>query len=284
MTTVGLVGSGHMGAGLGWALREGGETVLTTLKGRSTRSAEMAARAGLELREDLDHVVRDADVILSVVPPESAVDAATSIAEAIRRTKANPLVADLNAIAPSTMERIANTLDTDTVDGSISGPTPLLRAGARIYLSGPRAAEVAGRAWRHATPIVVGDVIGTASAVKMCTASVYKGLSGILAQAVRTAAHYGVVDVVLADLGDIARGGTPAAQIAVTASKAWRFVGEMHEIATAQGEAGLPPELFEAMATVFAGLARTPLAQDDPESVDRNISPADVVARLQNLG
>ena len=51
--TVGLVGAGHMGAGLGWALRAGGHPVITCLAGRSARTAQLAAQAGVDSRADL---------------------------------------------------------------------------------------------------------------------------------------------------------------------------------------------------------------------------------------
>jgi len=279
MSTVGMVGAGYMGSGLGWSLREGGESVVTTLAGRSTRTGTLARQAGLEILEDLDAVVRAADVLLVVVPPEAALAAATTIAESLSRTGATPLVADLNAIAPSTMERVAAVLGVDTVDGSISGAPPNVRADGRIYLSGPRADEVAGLAWRSIQTVVVGDRIGTASAVKMCTASVYKGLSGLMTQALRAAKHYDVAEHVLADLTE-GGGYRPARQVTMAATKAWRFVGEMHEIAAAQQAAGLPGELFEAMAMVFADLARTELAEGDPEAVDPAVDVAEVLARL----
>jgi 3-hydroxyisobutyrate dehydrogenase-like beta-hydroxyacid dehydrogenase len=177
------------------------------------------------------------------------------------------------------MEQVAAMLGVDTVDGSISGAPPNVRADGRIYLSGPRAYEVAGLAWRSVKPIVVGDRIGTASAVKMCTASVYKGLSGLMTQALRAAKHYDVAEHVLADLTE-GGGYRPARQVTMAATKAWRFVGEMHEIAAAQQAAGLPGELFEAMAMVFADLARTELAEGDPEAVDPAVDVAEVLARL----
>src|SRR4051812_30834347 len=81
MTTVGMHGAGHMGAGLGWALREGGARVVTTLVGRSTRTRKMVADAGLEPLDSLDAVVAVADVVLVVVPPGEARAAATTLAE-----------------------------------------------------------------------------------------------------------------------------------------------------------------------------------------------------------
>jgi len=261
MTMIGLVGAGQMGSSLGAALRDGGHEVVTTLEGRSARTARLVHEAGIDALPNLNAVVSGAAVLLVVTPPGSAVDAAAAIADACLATGARPLVADLNAVSPSTMERVEGTLaeaGLELVDGSISGPPPTVRPGAAIYLSGPRAVDVAGLGWRHVNPVVVSNRVGDASAVKMCTASVYKGVIGIMTQALWAAAHYGVAQHVLADLGE--DGYRPAAQIPMAATKAWRFVPEMHEIAATQAAAGLSGGLFEAMAGVYEHLARTELA------------------------
>src|SRR5579859_6688130 len=110
MTTIGLHGAGYMGAGLGWALREGGATVVTTLERRSARTARLAGDAGLDVLASLDAVVAGSDVILVVTPPGAAVAAATALRAAADRTGARPLIADLNAIAPSTADSVASAL------------------------------------------------------------------------------------------------------------------------------------------------------------------------------
>ena len=97
--------------------------------------------------------------------------------------------------------------------------------------------------------VVVGDEVGAASAVKMSTASVYKGSVALLAQALRAADHYGVLEHVLSDLGEENVGR----RIARSAAKAERYVGEMHEIAAAQSAAGLDPALFEALRRGLGG-------------------------------
>jgi 3-hydroxyisobutyrate dehydrogenase-like beta-hydroxyacid dehydrogenase len=267
MTTVGLPGAGHMGAGLGWALREGGATVVTTLAGRSARTARFVDDAGLTVLDSLDAVVAASDVVLVVTPPAAALDAARAVTASASRTGARPLVADLNAISPSTVDSVAGILaGLDFVDGSISGPPPTVRPGARLYLSGERAAEVAAGG------------VGRASALKMCTASVYKGTQALLMQAMRTAAAHGVLTEVLADL---AEGGHPAPTPGVVSSvtKARRYVPEMREIATTQRNAGLPASLFESFAEVYAQVATTELGRYDPESVDL-VMPPDQVMRL----
>ena len=281
-TCVGIFSPGAMGAGLGWALRAGGARVVATTAGRSARTAGLAAAAGIELLPDLAAVVRVAQVVLVVTPPAEAVDAARQLS-ALHPT-GRPVVADLNAISPATVADVARAVvPLDLVDGSISGAPPTVRPGARVYLSGPRAGEVAALPWTHATAHVVDDRIGSASAVKMCTASVYKGLVGLYTQALRTAGRHGVLEHVLADL---ATGGhkDPTRAVAVAATKAWRFVPEMREIAATQSAAGLTPALFDAYAQVWSDIATTALAAGDPESVDRDLPAAEIVDRLRRTG
>ncbi|MFI5935389.1 DUF1932 domain-containing protein [Actinoplanes sp. NPDC051494] len=279
MVTVGIVSPGYMGAGLGWALLKGGARVVATLEGRSARTGRLAAGAGLEMLPTLTEVVRAADVLLSVTPPDRALAAAGSIAAAAREAGVTPLVADLNAVSPLTLAGVMARLDgLPLVDGSISGPPPTATPGARIYLSGPRAAEVAALPWAdQVEPVVLPGDPGAASALKMCTASVYKGLTALVTQAMRTADRHGVLDEVLADL---ARNGLDSsASVPRSATKAHRFVGEMREIAATQSGAGLTPALFEAFAAVYADIATTELADADPESV-RSRTPAETVALL----
>jgi 3-hydroxyisobutyrate dehydrogenase-like beta-hydroxyacid dehydrogenase len=280
MTTVAIVSPGFMGAGLGWALREGGARVVATVSGRSARTARLAGDAGLELLPSLIDVVAAADVVLSVVPPGEAGAAARIIAGAARESGAEPVVADLNAVSPGTMSAIAHDLaGLPVVDGSISGPPPTAKPGARLYLSGARAAEVAALPWDDKIkPIVLGTGIGTASALKMSTASVYKGLNALVTQAMRVAGRHGVLDQVLADLAH--NGLERSAGVAASATKAHRFVDEMLQISATQAEAGLTPDLFAAFAEVYAEVAGTELAKGDPEGRKRPLTPAEIVELL----
>jgi 3-hydroxyisobutyrate dehydrogenase-like beta-hydroxyacid dehydrogenase len=278
---VGIVGAGAMGSALGARLRDGGIRALVALDGRSDRSRRLAAEAELEDVGSLASLARQADVVLSVVPPEAAVGVAEAVAAA---GTARPLVADLNAVSPLTMERVAAVLAAgglDTVDGSISGPPPSAAGTTRIYLSGARAAELAALPFTGVERVVVGEAVGLASAVKMCTASVYKGRVALLGQALRTARSYGVAEHVLDDLAraglaDPARTGETLGR---ASAKAWRYVGEMEEIARTQSSAGLTPRLFEALAEVYADLARHPVAAS-PEDVPDGMPLAEFLRRL----
>jgi 3-hydroxyisobutyrate dehydrogenase-like beta-hydroxyacid dehydrogenase len=281
VSTVGLVSPGAMGSAVADALARGGTRVVATLEGRSARTARLAEHApALELLRDLAAVVSEADVVLSIVPPGAARGVAEAVADAARATGASPLFADLNATSPATVRSLRTGLD--LVDGSISGPPPWKPGPTRIYLSGPRASEVAALPFDGVELVVVGSELGAASAVKMSTASVYKGTAALLAQALLAARANGVLDHVLADL----RAGAPETvaraerRLATAATKAHRYVDEMREISATQQAAGLPP-LFDALADVYEWLARTPLAQRAPEDVAPDLALDDVLEELR---
>jgi len=279
---VGIVSPGAMGSALGRTLRDGGSRVVVSLDGRSERSRRLATEAGLEDVGSLDVLLREAAVVLSVVPPGSALEVAEAIAA--NAQTAMPLVADLNAVAPATAERIATTLreaGLDMVDGSISGPPPREAGTTRVYLSGPRAAEVAALPLDGVQRVVVGDDVGLASAVKMCTASVYKGRVALLAQALRTAHAHGVVEHVLDDLVEagLADPERTGETLARASAKAWRYVAEMEEIARTQDAAGLRKDLFAALAIVYGDLAAA-AADGVPEEALETVSLDAVLDRF----
>lgn len=286
--TVGIVSPGAMGSAFGAALRRGGARVVVTLAGRSERTRRLAEEAELEVVGGVDELVTEGDFVLSIAPPDAARTIAYDLSRACARSGARPLVADLNAIAPATVAAIAEELaavGVDVVDGSISGPPPWKR-GTRLYLSGARAHEVAELPLDGVERVVVGAELGSASAVKMSTASVYKGSSALLAQALLTAQENGVLEHVLADL----EAGAPELvanverRLAGAASKSARYVGEMREIAATQAAAGLTPRLFEGFAEAYAALASSELARLSPEEAPRAAALAEVLARLRPGG
>lgn len=266
MTTLGIVSPGAMGSALGRAWVAGGARVVATVEGRSERTRGLAH--GLELLPSLAEVVAASDVVVSVCPPAAATTVLDDVIAAAG--SARPLLVDLNAVSPATMTALddrARTAGLRLVDGSISGGPPRPGGDTMVYLSGPDADPLASLPADGIRTRVVAGGVGSASAVKMCTASVYKGTTAIWTQALQTAAALGVLDVVLDDLAeehpDQVAGA--ARRVAVAASKAERFVGEMEQIATTQAAAGVSGELFAAMATVYRRLADTDLAALPPE-------------------
>jgi len=276
-----------MGSALGAGWVAGGARVLTCLVGRSDRTRTLAEAAGLDLAATLDEVVAECDFVTSVVPPASAVSCAEKIAQAAERHDVHPLVIDLNAIAPSTVRHIGVRLaeaGCDLLDGSVSGAPPSSDSSpTRVYVCGPRAVELMQLPNPWIDVVQLAGPVGAASALKMCTASMYKGTHALVMQALLTAEANGVREPFLEDTARRWPADVPHwhIDVAVAASKGWRFVDEMSEIAQTQADAGLPAGLFEGVAAAYEWAARTELGHADPEQIDPSATVESVVAGLR---
>lgn len=285
MTTIGILSPGAMGGALGRTWQRGGARIVTTVAGRSARTQQLAE--GLDWLDSVDAVVAAADVVVSIVPPAQAIPNAEQIAAAAARLGVRPVVADLNAVSLPTMDRVAAAAATagcDVVDGSISGPPPGPHGtDTRVFLSGTAAEALAAFDVPGLRSTVVGPDVGQASAIKMSTAAVYKGLTALMIQSLRTADANGVADYVATDWADMLGplGADAAHRIAVAVSKSDRFPDEMREIAATQEAAGWGAELYESIARVFEASYRTRLGANNPEQADAVHDIAAVVDDLR---
>ena len=256
--TVGILSPGEMGSGVGEVLHQHGLRLLTCLAGRGAASRERAARAGLEDTPDLEALVSACDVLLSIVPPAVAGAVADQIATAVRATRANLVYADCNAIAPGTARAIGQTI-TDAgarfADAGIIGPPPT-RPGNRIFTSGPGAHELSELGKYGLDIRVLEGEVGKASGLKMCYAATTKGLQALGAELLVAARLLGVEEQLRAEQN---QGGDLAAVRRFVESalpnmppKAYRWVGEMEEIARCFEDLGLPGRLMLGAADVYA--------------------------------
>ena len=252
-TTVGLLHPGEMGSVVGECLRRGGARVVWSSAGRSEASRRRARAADLEDLGTLTAVVAASDVVVSVCPPDSAADLARQVAAAGFRG----LFVDANAVAPRTAREVGEIVGragAELVDGGIIGPPPRDSGTTRLYLAGPRAGEVADLFKGTALEAIVlpGDV-GTASALKMAYAAWTKGSSALLIAVRALAIREGVDDALRAEWerSQPGLGARSESAVAGNARKAWRFVGEMEEIAATFESAGLPGGFHRAAAEVY---------------------------------
>ena len=269
-TTVGLLHPGEMGAEVGACLRATGARVVWASAGRSQATARRAAAAGLEDLGSPATVVKASDVILSVCPPGSALDVARLVAAA----EFPGLYVDANAIAPATARAVGEIVGSsraDLVDGGIIGPPPRKAGTTRLYLAGARAGDVADLFKGTALEaIVMPGEAGVASALKMAYAAWTKGSNALLL-AVRALGIREGVDAALRAEWARSQPGLEArseAAVAATAPKAWRFVGEMEEIAQAFEAAGLPPGFHAACAQLYERLRAYKDAPETPPIAD----------------
>ena len=246
----GILHPGSMGATVAAACAG---TVLWASDGRSEATCKRAADAGLTDAGDIESVVTAADVLISVCPPHGALVLADTVADA----GFEGCYVDANAVSPATARKIASRFDS-FVDGGLIGP-PAIRPGTtRLYLSGSDAARVAARfEGSMLEPRVLdGGGPGTASALKMAYASWTKGTSALLAAVAALAAAEGVADDLLTewDLSLPGVGERLAGTAGEVAPKAWRWMGEMDEIAATFAEAGLPDGFHRAAGEVYRRL------------------------------
>jgi 3-hydroxyisobutyrate dehydrogenase-like beta-hydroxyacid dehydrogenase len=249
-----LLHPGAMGATVGAALVRAGHRVRWLVSGRSDASAARARAAGLEACESLEELAAGSVGIVSVCPPDAALAVAASVMDAGFRG----VYVDANAIAPATARMLAERVGERFVDGGIIGP-PAERAGTtRLYLSGGDAAAVA--AW-FGDGLLGVDVVpgpaGAASALKMCYAAYTKGTSALLLAIRALAQAEGVTEALLSEWRisqpELARRSEAAAR--GSAPKAWRFSGEMREIAATFGARDLPDGFHLAAASVYERLS-----------------------------
>jgi 3-hydroxyisobutyrate dehydrogenase-like beta-hydroxyacid dehydrogenase len=249
--TVGLLHPGEMGAALGAALRNRGAAVVWASEGRSSETARRAEEAGLEDVGSVEEVARRSDVVVSVCPPHAALDVARSV------SGFTGIYVDANAISPATARAVAESVGA-CVDGGIVGPPPRVAGTTRLYLSGPEAAAVADLF--DGTTLearVVSEELGAASAVKMAYAAWTKGTAALLL-AVRSLARVERIEATLLDEWSLSLPGLPEQSVRAAraaATKGWRWVGEMEEIASTFAAAGLPDGFHQAAADVFRAIS-----------------------------
>lgn len=265
MAIVGLINPGEMGASVGAAAASRGNQVLWASSGRSASSRRRAERAGLIDCETLANMVARAEIILSVCPPHSAEDVATAVSEA----GFTGLYLEGNAIAPNRTRRIEKLVcakGANFVDGSITGgPAWEPGGGTTLHLSGVEASTIA--ALFHGSPFrtnIISAQIGAASALKMAFAANTKGTTALLSAILGVAEKEGVRKQLEELWGEQFTQQTHR-RVAANTAKAWRFVGEMEEIAATFAGAGLSDGFHLAAADTFARLAAFKDTESTPD-------------------
>ncbi len=273
MNTVGILSPGDMGHTVGQRLREHGLRVIAHLADRSGRTRQLAAKAGIEEVSSYEALVKDADIVLSILVPAQAATAAQMVASALNKTGADLLFADCNAIAPQTTRRIGKVVEDaggHFVDASIIGPPPRRDGTTRFYASGAQAEKLARLNEFGLDVPVVSERVGDASAVKMCYAGLTKGLTALCTELLVAAEALGVRGALFdeyrtsqAAMLQRIEGGLPGMP-----PKSRRWVGEMEEIAATMASVGLTPKFHQAAADMYRFVGGTSLADRTPEEPD----------------
>jgi Domain of unknown function (DUF1932) len=116
----------------------------------------------------------------------------------------------------------------------------------------------------------------------MCYASLTKGLTALATQALTAGEALGVVSILTDELHD-SQGALLEwieRQVPRMPPKAYRWVGEMEEIARTFADVGLPPQMLEGAAALYRLVEQTELGTETPEERHQGQTLQEVMAIL----
>jgi 3-hydroxyisobutyrate dehydrogenase-like beta-hydroxyacid dehydrogenase len=270
MEKIAILHPGQMGISIAAAAKNSGNFVYWVSEQRSSETRTRAEKFELIDAGSLAEVVAEAGLIISICPP----DAAEKMAGEVAAAGFKGLFVDANAISPQRARRIGDIVTAagaTFVDGGIIGGPAWKPGTTWLYLSGPEAQRVA--ACFSSGPLeveIIGQEPGQASALKMCYAAYTKGTTALLAAILATAEELDVREALekewSRDGSDFA--GQTAERVRRVTAKAWRFAGEMEEIAETFESVGLPGGFHLAAADIYQRLAHFKTAAETPELED----------------
>jgi len=270
MTKIGILHPGEMGVSIAASVINNGHQVYWVSQGRSDQTRARAQKHNLKEIDPFLEFCRTCETIISVCPPHAAEEVAASVVEA----RFQGLYLDANAISPQRAVRIGQMLKANGiqfVDGGIIGGPSWRPKETWLYLSGEHSEEIALCFSKGPLETkVAGNEIGKASALKMCYAAYSKGTTALLSAVLATAESLGVREELYQqwETDDQGFSDQVSRRVRRVTAKAWRFEGEMKEIASTFYEAGLPDGFHQAAGEIyhrmagFKASAETPLLDD----------------------
>ena len=282
--TVAILSPGDMGSNVGRALRENGLEVITCLTERSARTRELSEIAGIIDVPDFAEMIDRADIVLSVLVPERAVDVARQVAGVIQKSGKSLPFADCNPVAPAVAQQMADIIDTAGgryIDGGIIGGPPGRGAPPRFYASGPHETIMGQLDGRGISVPMMGGEVGRASAIKMCYASLSKGAAALNASALISAMNLGIYDEFIAEMESSQQAVLRNMQgVNSLGAKAFRWIDEMEQISATFGAAGATPYMHKGASDIFRLVESSPIGDERPETVDTSRTLRETVELL----
>jgi 3-hydroxyisobutyrate dehydrogenase-like beta-hydroxyacid dehydrogenase len=270
--TIGILHPGAMGISVAASALRSGHQVCYASEGRSEATRARASENDLRDLDTLAELCQTCTIIISVCPPH----AAEEVAQQVIDCGFKGLYLDANAISPKKSQRIGRMLSKagiSFVDGGIVGGPAWDPGETWLYLSGieteaKRIANCFSGGLLETS--IIGEEIGKGSAIKMCYAAYTKGTSALLTSILALAEANDVREDLYTqwerDWPDFPAQTERRAR-RVTA-KAWRFAGEMDEIAGTFESAGLPDGFHAAAGEVYRRLEHFKGAEEFPELDD----------------
>jgi 3-hydroxyisobutyrate dehydrogenase-like beta-hydroxyacid dehydrogenase len=256
--TIGILHPGAMGISVAASALHSGHQVCYASEGRSDATRARSSEHNLRDLGTLAELCRTCSIIISVCPPHAAEDVAQDVIE----QGFKGLYLDANAISPQKTQCIDEMLTSagiTFVDGGIIGGPAWDPGETWLYLSGGEKEAKRIVDCFSAGPLetrIIGIEIGKASALKMCYASYTKGTTALLTSILALSEAQDVRPELMAQW-ERDWPGLPAqteSRARRVTAKAWRFAGEMDEIASTFEVADLHGGFHRAAGEVYRRL------------------------------
>jgi 3-hydroxyisobutyrate dehydrogenase-like beta-hydroxyacid dehydrogenase len=268
---IGIMSIGEMGFHWAKLLKSHGVDVLTYDKDRAEVSRKRGENAGARSMASMEELVKEAELIVSIVVPSAATRVAANVADAATKAgRKDLLFLDANAISPMTADEIARTLKpsgVNFIDGCIIGSASRMGKGTIVYVSGPDAARMQALESFKIPIKVLGPSTNQASAFKVVYAGLTKGLQGLFSELFMGARRFGLLDEVRAQYEESFPGliDKVAPSIVGLRIHAGRRAEEMDELTRTFNHHGLNSFMAPAVQKVLESIAAldTGKASDD---------------------
>ena len=284
-STVAILSPGDMGHAVGQRLRENELDVITCLSGRSERTRVLAEQAGIRDVPNMEDLVEQSDLIMSMTVSAAVPSLCREVAGAIKSTGSDTLFAECNAVAPQVtreMEPIITDAGGRFVDVSIIGGPPRTGYSPHFYTSGEQATEFEQLNDFGLTVIKLDGEVGQASGIKMCYAAMTKGSWALYSELLMAAELMGLTEPLLTEFqsGQSAVLQRMERTIPTVPPRSRRWISEMEEIRDTFAHLGMTPHLFEGVAEMYRFIGSTPLGEEFPESRDRDRTFTETISQL----
>jgi 3-hydroxyisobutyrate dehydrogenase-like beta-hydroxyacid dehydrogenase len=255
---VALIGLGEVGQVLANDLHDARDVELTAWDRLFPVAGSEPARAAAALgfaaaASSMVEAVAGRSLIISAV---TAGECRAAAEEAAGALAPGAFYLDLNSVSPGTKTEAARTIEGAGgryVEAAVMSPIGPKRIASPIWLGGQHAREFLplAQSLGFAGSAVYSDILGEASAAKMCRSVIVKGMEALLAESLLTARRHGVEDVVLASLEDLFPAGDwrklARYMISRSLQHGRRRAEEMREAARTVAEAGIGPWMSEGI-------------------------------------
>jgi 3-hydroxyisobutyrate dehydrogenase-like beta-hydroxyacid dehydrogenase len=270
MSQIGILHPGEMGISIAASAMNNGHQVYWLSQDRTDKTRARAKKYKLIEIASLPQFCQTCELIISICPPHAAEEVAQSVIGAGFKG----LYLDANAISPGRAIKIGKMMEANKIqflDGGIIGGPAWIPKETCLYLSGKGAHEIAACFSNGLLKTkIIGSEIGKASALKICYAAYTKGTTALLSSILATAESLDVREELYQqwDMDEQRFSEQVNRRVRGVTAKAWRFEGEMREIAATFRESGLPDGFHQSAAEVYHRMASFRDAAETPPLAD----------------